>query len=362
MNTSGMDEKNEQVQVTPKKDHRFQKLLIIVNAVLLLLAGAVLIYVRSMSQKYRPNVPDVWTTPEKEYSQISVYFPSTRAFDIQSVYTYRGQIQNALKTAALVDKDAKSMQWADCAYGETVKPIASEDRTVDEVLVTVTTGDFFVFHPLELVSGCFYSDNDINLDCVVIDDLASWRLFGGMDTAGMTIKIEERIYTISGVVRSPQSHSDQIAYGSVPHIYVPYMSLKSGMTVYEMCIPEAVEGNAKKMAEENIQDAVIIDQTDRFDIIKLVQGYKNLDDSIMIRTGFAYPWFENSLRAAELKARMFAFPMALLMLIPAFSSVYLLFFIFKLLGRLFLFIRDRIEDRRQIRLKKNYERTHPKTT
>ena len=129
-----------------------------------------------------------------------------------------------------------------------------------------------------------------------------------------------------------------------------------------MCIPEAVEGYAANLAKDNVQNAVLVDQTDRFDIIKLIQGFKDLDDSVMIRTGFAYPWFENSLRAAELKGRVFALPMAVLMVIPAITLVYLMFVTAKLIARFVKYIRDRIEDRRQIRLKKLYAKTHPQDT
>ena len=232
---------------------------------------------------------------------------------------------------------------------------------MDDITVTVTTGDFFVFHPLELMNGVYYTDSDINLDCMVIDDLTAWQLFGAMDVDGMTVKMGEKIYTISGVVKSPQETSDKLAYGDKPHIYVPYMSVPSGaaLTVYEMCIPEAVDGYAANIAKENVQNAVIIDQTDRFDVIKLIQGFKDLDDSVMVRTGFAYPWFENALRAAELKARVLALPMAVLMVVPAITLVYLMFVMAKLIARFVLFIRDRLEDRRQKRLKKAYAKTHP---
>ena len=45
-------------------------------------------------------------------------------------------------------------------------------------------GDFFLFHPLKLLDGSFFSGSDVMQDYVVIDEDMAWQLFGSNDVAG----------------------------------------------------------------------------------------------------------------------------------------------------------------------------------
>ena len=125
---------------------------------------------------------------------------------------------------------------------------------------------------------------------------------------------------------------------------------------------ELIDGYATEVAKnEFTEQAEIVDQTGRFDIVKLVKGFKSLPESVMVKKGFIYPWFENSVRAAELKARMLAFPMAIVLIISAVSLVYLLFVTAKAIGRFFRFIAGKLDDVKQKKLRKEYEKRRSQT-
>lgn len=338
-----------------------QKILLTVNILILLAAAVVLTVILRLKFLYATDTAaEQWELDTgTRYSQISAYVPQTEAFSIPDAHGKRYLIETKLKNDNTIEKNSEG-QWTDCASAQTRCTVVYNKQNL-ETDATGTWGDFFAFHPEELVSGSYYSGNDINLFRAVIDDLTAWALYGTVDASEMTFHIGNIEFEVAGVVRSPLRTDDQTAYGSLPHIYLPIEAMSYisdvGLTSYEACMPYKVDGYAADVVKEYFSDsAEIVDQTGRFDLIKLVRGFKELPKSVMIQKGILYPWYENSVRAAEMKARVLAFPTALLLLIPSVSLVYLLFVIAKGIGRLFRFIAGKIDDKKQKRLKKAYER------
>ena len=73
--------------------------------------------------------------------------------------------------------------------------------SVDSVQIIGVGGDFFQFHPLNMISGNVFSENDISKDRVVLDENTAWTLFGAYDIAGKTVTIEGRQFVIAGVYK-----------------------------------------------------------------------------------------------------------------------------------------------------------------
>lgn len=63
-------------------------------------------------------------------------------------------------------------------------------------------GNYFLFHPLTLLSGGYISDEDYMADRVVLDAQTAFNLFGSSDVAGMEVTINGRTFPIAGVVQS----------------------------------------------------------------------------------------------------------------------------------------------------------------
>ena len=86
------------------------------------------------------------------------------------------------------------------AYSAFDKLTVSSERTSTELEAIGVGGEFFLFHPLELKSGSYFSEDDFMQDGVVLDETAAWKLFGGYDLTGLPVTIGSQSYVVLGVV------------------------------------------------------------------------------------------------------------------------------------------------------------------
>ena len=106
------------------------------------------------------------------------------------------------------------------------------------------------------------------------------------------------------------------------------------------------------------ENAVVVDQSGRFGLVKLIKGRSEISESVMIKTKMALPWYENRLRSAELSARLAAAPVPYIMIIPAVSLVYALFMLTKLAGKGAMAIKEKAEERYQKKISEIYYKKH----
>ena len=69
-----------------------------------------------------------------------------------------------------------------CAFGKTS---VTGDHGSSDASVVAVGGNYFLFHPLDLVSGTYFSESDVMHDRVVLDETLAWKLFGGSNLTGM---------------------------------------------------------------------------------------------------------------------------------------------------------------------------------
>lgn len=346
------------------------KVLIAVNVLILIFTACTLLRINYLKEHYAlDGAASSWGNGSVKYTQESVYFSGSEGKSEVDAFMLRRQMEKTLKDQAALSDDAAGRQWIDCAYAETETSIYN-GRVYTDVIATGVWGDYFVFHPEELLYGSYFSESDPNIDIIVLDDLASWNMFGSMDTVGREVLINGRNYRIRGVVRAPdiQDRIARTAYGVKPHVYVPYQAMKdfspySALSVYEYCIPEKVRDFGRIVAEEVFKTQYdkgnTVEQSKRFDLIELVKGVRDIPTTAMRISTFAYPWSENTVRAAELEARILAFPTALLLIITACSTVALMFAAAKGMGAIAKRIYAFFDAQREKRLKKLYAKTHP---
>ncbi|MCI7766626.1 MAG: ABC transporter permease [Oscillospiraceae bacterium] len=349
---------------------KFNIILAAVNAVLLITAGLFMARTASLKREYTADsAKQAWDGGKYTYSQISLFFPKESSQDILGIYSLRRSVEEKLKEGSLT-KDKENISgrlWIDCAGGESTLNLSGTLGSCS-ASVTGTFGDYFIFHPEKLMSGSYYTSDDINMDRIILDRECSWQLFGSMDTAGMPVNIGNKVFYVAGVVESADSESDRLAYGTAPRAYMPYESLKgfdSGamLNSYEVCLPNAVKDYAYTMMKELNpagDSGIIVDQSGRFDIVRLVKGVSELPGSVMMNNELRLPWYENRIRSAELSARLAAAPIPYLLIIPALSLVYALFMLTKLLGRGIRAIRAKAEDRYQKKISEIYYKKHNK--
>ncbi|MBQ5333178.1 MAG: ABC transporter permease [Oscillospiraceae bacterium] len=352
---------------------RLKKLNIIlaaVNAALLIAAGLFTAHTASLKREYMADsAKQAWDGGKYSYSQISLFFQKESSQDILGIYSLRRSVEEKLKEGSLTkaEDNPSGRLWIDCAGGEGLLSLSGSLGGCTAA-VTGTFGDYFIFHPEKLMSGSYYTNDDINIDRIILDRECSWQLFGSMDTVGMPVNIGNKVFYVAGVVESPDKESDRLAYGITPRAYMPFESLKAFddsvlLNSYEVCLPNAVKDYAFTMMKELNpagDSGIIVDQSGRFDIVRLVKGVSELPESVMMNSGIRLPWYENRIRGAELSARLSAAPVPYLLIIPALSLVYALFMLTKLMGKGIRAVRDKAEDRYQKKISEIYFKKHEK--
>lgn len=194
--------------------------------------------------------------------------------------------------------------WCD-AYSrfETVT-CESDDGKRAETPATVTGGDYFLFHPLDFVSGYYYSSDDLNFDRVVIDERLSFQLFGSNNSVDMKINVGGLPLYVAGVVALDESDAYKASFEEKPMIYIPEniaekLFGKKDFDYYEICLQNPVTSHAVKSIESATSDMTVVDVTERFSLVNTFKGLKDFTSRSYVTEALAYPYFENADRERE---------------------------------------------------------------
>jgi hypothetical protein len=206
--------------------------------------------------------------------------------------------------------------------------ISYENRTLDNASVIGVAGDFFLFHPMILVSGSYFGGDDLMKDRIVIDEDTAWQLFGSTDIIGQQVLVGETPHYIAGVVRKDTGRIQKAA--GLSNCYV-FMSLESlsrygtsilsgrydsrdiaedgasamdgGINCIEVVCPNPVNGLAAKLSGEAIgldeTSCTVIDNTDRFSPFALFNVLRAFGTRSMWGKAIFYPYWENIARGYE---------------------------------------------------------------
>jgi len=216
---------------------------------------------------------------------------------------------------------------------EAVLRVASEYRGPVDAYVTGVGGNFFLFHPVQLISGSTFAPDSINRDLAVIDETLAWWLFGATDVAGMELIIGGNSFLISGVYRPLQDFASQAAEGALPHMFLYYDALagERGMvpiTTIEVVLPNPISGIAASILLEALDGAgvedgefVFVENSARYRLSALIDVIRNFGQRSMYRTGLRLPYWENAARMAEDFAALALLLMMLLLIYPAVVAI-----------------------------------------
>ena len=205
-----------------------------------------------------------------------------------------------------------------------------------------TGGDFFLFHPLKLLSGSYYSEEELMRDRILIDEETAWSLFGSPDCVGKSVDINAVPHYIAGVYKREDDNLTREAGSSRSLAYISFDSLRkyyagsfvtaaysetsaveedygqmsgtgesgSGgpedggpmITCLETVLPNPVEGFAAGIMKETTggsSSISIVDNTARFENGALFDIFMGFTSRGMQMTGISYPFWENRARAWE---------------------------------------------------------------
>ncbi|MEG2213926.1 MAG: ABC transporter permease, partial [Clostridiales bacterium] len=184
-------------------------------------------------------------------------------------------------------------------------------------------GDFFLFHPLTLRNGSYINGDDLMKDRVVLDEELAWKLFGGVELAGLTVTINNQLYQVVGVVSREKDPFSNKAYGDGDAcIYVDYSVIaatnEQGITCYEVAMPDPISEFAFNTVEAIFPDkrGAILENNTRYRLANIVKLITDSDERVMQKNGVAYPYWENAARLVENRMTLLLPCLAFLTLFP----------------------------------------------
>ena len=217
--------------------------------------------------------------------------------------------------------------YASCYSAQGICTFAYESKKAENIDVIGTGGDFFLFHPMELISGGYYSGDDLMKDRIVVDEDFAWQLFGSSDIIGECVTIGGVNHYIAGVVKRADGRFNEAAGLSKSIVYMSYDSLakygtvlsgriseveisedgkkmqNGGISCYEVVMPDPVDGIAARIVKESagLDDKYIsvVDNSKRFGGFALFDVIKGFGVRSMWIQPIFYPYWENVARGWE---------------------------------------------------------------
>jgi len=255
---------------------------------------------------YDQQAADRWSK-EEEYAQISCFYPMSVALSDFDFLSLHHKVEEALQAEAMeaVTEDAKL--FVD-AYSVSGKLTMSTENQGLEVTAVGVSDAFFLFHPLELLTGAYFDENMIMKDGVILDETAAFRLYGSNDVIGMPIFIGNSPYYIRGVVALDDSYFAKKAGLSSSVCFVAMETMEKygkpeGSYTYEVVMPNAVDGFARGIVEKVLNDTTqqieVVENSARFSFDAKKEVVMDFGVRSMSRNSIIYPYWENIARATE---------------------------------------------------------------
>lgn len=260
-------------------------------------------------------------------SQVSCFFSREADVQEEDILFFEHSLNKALEEASIVSEseNENARLWAD-AYSATGRVAIASDRGSVEVSAIGTGGDFFLFHPLKLLSGGFFSGSDVMKDYIIVDEDIAWQLFGSNDIAGQIVTINNIPHIVAGVIEREDGRIAEAAGLNAPLAYVSYDTLSQygvnyGLNTYEIVMPNPVTGYAQNYVSENIgvseNEVEVVENSTRYSLPNLFKMLMQFGTRSMRSKAIIYPYWENIARGYEDILGLFLVFMTVLYLYPA---------------------------------------------
>jgi len=304
---------------------------------LLLLLGAVLLSGYLVNLLESQGLARRWSADGTAYGQVSVFLPEYAGLTEADIWAAASGFDQKLEEASMeaVSENPDALLWTYGYSAERMLYVTWQGKGA-EAAATGAGGNFFLFHPLPLLSGAYFYGSDLMQDRVVIDDTLAWQLFGATDVAGMEIEIGGLPYLIAGVVKPEGDFASKAAYGDRPRIYMSYSALLKNdpaavITCCEVLLPNPVANFAKDVTGSVLEGigvaenrCAIVENSARYSLTGRLGVLGEFGLRSMRQVGLTYPYWENAARIMEDYAALLLVLTLLLSLFPAVSLIRLL--------------------------------------
>ena len=313
---------------------------------------------------------------EQRFAQATSFFPAGAEKGIQDIRTFRQGMDGKLLDVSLEAPEGAPALWFD-AYSGTGELTVTGSKGTATVPATGVGGEWFSFHPLELRSGGYITEDELMHDRVILDEKLAWQLFGGYDLAGLTVTISGKPYVIAGVVAMEDDRASARAHETNGEIFLHFDALQQltggdgsgGISCYELVCAEPISGFTLGLLTEGFKSAVTVQNTGRFSVKNELGLLRNFGTRSMQTSGVVYPYWENAARLNEDSLALVLTGIILTALLPFVMAAVL---VVKLARRGWLRLRyelvpdtwerisDRVRAKQQIALRKRQKRIEEK--
>ena len=252
---------------------------------------------------------------EGNTAQISVYFSEGEKYGWKEslerttyqlnswYYQLLTELQTASITTPTGNPTARLVVYGYSATGEITVQTEHGSASVKAYGVG---GDFFQFHPLQLLYGGYFSESDLMQDRVILDTDTAWKLFGSNDVVGMFVMIGGTPHMVAGVYERESGYFNDEAGNHESCIFVSHATLYEygqyhGLETVEYLIPNPVTGFALGLVQQQCEgmDVEIMEHQNRFDFLSLIAVLGEFGTRSMGLSGITFPYWENMARGYE---------------------------------------------------------------
>lgn len=299
------------------------------NIVLLLACAASVVGLRVVSTTLDTSAAQRFRgESEIRFAQLACFLPVGQGKAVEDILSFRQGLDAVFIEQALEAPESGSL-YVDAYSGSCAVSLATDHGSAAVTAIGVG-GDFFHFHPLQLRSGSYISGRDMMDDLVLLDEELAWRLFGGTELTGLTLRINGLPFVVSGVVRLEDDFASRQARTQKGGIFMSWSALKrlnEDLTVdcYEIVMPDPITGYARSVVEERfpVGEGEVVENSSRYTPAHLLEVAGSFGERSMRVNGVIYPYWENALRLTEDYAALLLVLAVLFALCPVISAAVL---------------------------------------
>lgn len=293
-------------------------------------------------------------------AQVSCFFAEDVKVDDFMIMGFERELEKQLKEVLSAEEytEENGRRLVVDAYSSHGKvTVVSEKGSLEAEAVGVG-GDFFLFHPLTLVSGSYISGDNLMKDYIMLDEDGAWQLFGSSDIAGQSVMIGGVPHFVSGVVKRPEGRFAENAGLDKTIVYLSNESLAAygdggEISTYEVMAPNPVKGFVYTAVKEKLgvaeTDMVVVENSSRYSIEALIPVILDFGTRSMQNSAVKFPYWENIGRGYEdVKALTLLFQFIFLLIPSVIVAVFLIIkwknrsFTWKDIGNYLIDTKDRI--------------------
>ncbi|WP_026526534.1 ABC transporter permease [Butyrivibrio sp. VCD2006] len=283
---------------------------------------------------------------ETRCGQVSMFFSEAQGVNADTVSEYAYKINKGLIADGFQEADASTQGgnavWNYCFSGVGSIEITRGLKSVTAVAIGVG-GDFFQFHPMQVMSGNYFTGDIVMKDYVILDEELAWQLFGSNDIVGESIILGGVPHYIAGVVKKDSGKYVKASGMVFPTIFMSFESLATygkidasvlstdgtlgkftvaskndeeaeagtsdvdtqakGIVCMEVVMPNTVDNYAANFVIDklglNTTQVEVVDNSARFEDRHLLDLIGKFNTRGMQTKPVIYPYWENNARAYE---------------------------------------------------------------